>query len=321
MTGHPFRRYEAGHVKAEVEIVTPEAAKQWLETAARNRPISDRVAKNYAEDMLAGRWMANGQGIVFSLDGQLLDGRHRLTAVILAQVEVAMLVVRGVAREAFETMDAGKSRSVSDVLAIEGRKNAITVAAAARLIWLYCAGVSTRNPTARSNVLALVKAHPRLEETVAKYAVGGGQALVNSLALPRSPFAAVLALAGESGKLDVEIAGFAEGVIYGEGLFKGDARLTLRRWLERHRRSVGLGQPLLTEPFFAACGRAWSAYARGEALTSIVMPEKVDASHVPIFGFERKLWADVPDLTGFNARTFSGVVRHAPPPVQDEAQA
>lgn len=118
-------------MKAAVEIITPHIAKEMLERMETNRPLSDTTAKRYARDMADGRWNNNGQGIVLSEDGTLLDGQHRLRAVLISQATLAMLVVRGVDKRTFITMDSGKTRTLSDVLAIQGYKYTVQTAASA----------------------------------------------------------------------------------------------------------------------------------------------------------------------------------------------
>jgi hypothetical protein len=39
--------------------------------------------------MKAGLWNNNGQGIVLTPEGKLLDGQHRMAAVILSQRDIA----------------------------------------------------------------------------------------------------------------------------------------------------------------------------------------------------------------------------------------
>jgi hypothetical protein len=233
----------SGHhpsLQTDVELVTPALAREWLEGAAANRNLSLRAVDRFADDMRAERWMTNGQPIIFNVEGQLIDGRHRLSAVLLAGVEVPMLVVRGVAQEAFATMDSGRSRTIADVLSIQGHKNTNVLAASARAVWNYCAGVNLRYQVPRAVLLQLVENHPRFGELVTQAA---NRAHKTSL-IPLTQTAAVLALANESQRWNGEVAAFLDGAVSGEGLYKGDARLTLRQWLMRARQSTAPGAAL-----------------------------------------------------------------------------
>jgi hypothetical protein len=280
-------------VEASVELVGPAKAKAWLAAAARNRPISEKTVRKYAGDMAVGRWMLNGQGIVLTADGRVLDGRHRLSAIIVADVELPMLVVRGVAAVAFETMDGGRPRRLNDVLAIEGRRDANHLAAGARLAWNYCAGVSLRYGPSRAEMLLLVHEHAYLENRVSRVC---NDAFSRLIGVPRSALAAVVALANESRELDDEVEEFLAGFLSGEFLAGGDPRLTLRRWLEQMRHEVASSWSLAS-PFFAAATKAWNAHLAGESLGKIRLPMFFSGESLPISGFQRRLWASVPDLT------------------------
>ena len=284
-------RNGTSYLDVKVEVVTPEKAKAWLADAAANRAISEGPVRRYAGDMLSGRYMLNGQTIVFSDDGKLRDGRHRLSAVIAADVEIEMLIVRGVKPEAFETMDSGRSRTLNNVLSIEGHKHTAVTGAAARIVWAYVAGTNLKYAPSRSELLTLIREHPLLEQSAAR--VGNSQF---ARSVPKSALAALLTLATRDGLFEAKAAEFLRGFLDGEGLFRGDARLTLRRWLERERREAGLGGVRISEPFFAAATKAWNSFAKDEKIIEIRLPSFFNIETLPIAGFKRDLWGNVPDL-------------------------
>jgi len=53
-------------------------------TEGTNRPISMRKVNDYAVEMLKGNWRFTHQGIGFSKKGFLIDGQHRLLAILQA---------------------------------------------------------------------------------------------------------------------------------------------------------------------------------------------------------------------------------------------
>lgn len=69
-----------------VEVVTIGAtlAAEWLKLNRNYRSINYVRVTQYASDMIAGRWTDSHQGLAFNKDGFLVDGQHRLTALILA---------------------------------------------------------------------------------------------------------------------------------------------------------------------------------------------------------------------------------------------
>lgn len=116
-----------------VKEITPDLASAWLARNTHNRNTSPAVIDGYARDMAAGSWKLNGEAIKFSTDGRLLDGQHRLHAVVKAGVTITSVVVEGLASGTQAVMDAGKKRTAADSLGLGGVANARNVAAAARL--------------------------------------------------------------------------------------------------------------------------------------------------------------------------------------------
>jgi hypothetical protein len=285
-------------MNATVELVTAEKALAWLTNASRNRPIVDSAVRRYGADMETGRWTLNGQGIIFDTNGKLVDGRHRLTAIVATNAEVPMLVVRGALPEAFETMDSGRTRTLANTLAIEGHKNAAATSATARICFAYVSGMNLKFSATRSELLELIRRHP-LIETYASM-VASRDYLIKSLGVPRNSLAAVLAIANDAGAHEQDVREFFDGFATGEGLFHGDPRLTLRRWLAKMRAEVGVGGSRVAEPFFAAAVKAWGAFANNNDLAMIRLPVFFNRETLPIEGFDRKTWGDVPDMSRFS---------------------
>lgn len=103
-------------MKAEILTVTPEMAAQWL--SKRHPRQMDRyspvVAAGYAKQMDSGAWdEQHPQGIAISTDGYLLDGQHRLEALLMHGDPVRMLVVMGVDKETYRHIDAQYPRSLA----------------------------------------------------------------------------------------------------------------------------------------------------------------------------------------------------------------
>lgn len=125
---------DAHDVVSTVQFVTPAMAALWLkESQHHNRSLNIRLVKAYARDMAEGRWVVNGQGLVFGPHGELLDGQHRLHAIVEAGVPIETLVTTNIAVEHFYTLDRNKSRSFSDVLHINGYKSTHRLAAVTQI--------------------------------------------------------------------------------------------------------------------------------------------------------------------------------------------
>ncbi len=115
MTRHLVK---ADPMKTEIVMVTPTLAKKWLERNVENRDIRPSVVAGLAAAIQRGEWVLSHQGIAFSKSGWLIDGQHRLLAIVEANRSVQMTVTHDVDDEAFKVMDIGVKRSVSDVLHI-----------------------------------------------------------------------------------------------------------------------------------------------------------------------------------------------------------
>lgn len=119
------------------ELVTPAIAEKWLDANHKNRPMHPETVEKYARDFAQGAWTLNGTTIKFAFDGTLIDGQHRLTACVLSGVPFTTFVVRGLDPDAFQSIDLGTRTLFQHVLRGMAVPNAIAVAAASRLLWLY----------------------------------------------------------------------------------------------------------------------------------------------------------------------------------------
>ena len=85
----------AKNYKLVLRMVSPAEAKRNLETSERNRQINKARVQRYAEDMRAGKW-SPATLLVFDEDGHMVDGHHRMLAVVEAGMAVPFCVLVGV---------------------------------------------------------------------------------------------------------------------------------------------------------------------------------------------------------------------------------
>lgn len=102
----------------QVEDITPTIAQQILDKNI-NRPCGLSTVIEYAKEMTAGRWLLTHQGIAISDEGVLLDGQHRLRAIVMSGVTVKMCVFREVPRKAQVAMDVHRKRSTADSISLD----------------------------------------------------------------------------------------------------------------------------------------------------------------------------------------------------------
>lgn len=113
------------------EIITPTKAKKLLETNTEsNRRVNQKVVSRYTSDILEGRWKEDtGELIKVSKQGKLIDGQHRLWAVIKANKPTKFHVATDVDDNVFDVLDTGKNRNHADSFKILGIKNEFMVPA------------------------------------------------------------------------------------------------------------------------------------------------------------------------------------------------
>lgn len=143
-----------------VETVTPDMAAAWLTRNEKNRNLNTNYVETLAADMLAGRFPFTGDAIRFDTTDRLIDGQHRLAAIVLTGVPVTIAVMRGLPPEAQESMDIGRSRTISDRLKMQGVSNTALRAGIARVVLGYEQGcaltVTAPKGVSTSHVIAYV---------------------------------------------------------------------------------------------------------------------------------------------------------------------
>lgn len=124
-------------METKVELITPELAEHFLKLNTQNRPKSSQRVKALADLMRQGKWIFNGDAIRISKAGRLIDGQHRLSAIVESGCAQQYVLVTNLDDEAFKTIDVGSNRTAGDMLSIEGIRDYNNVAAAARLAISY----------------------------------------------------------------------------------------------------------------------------------------------------------------------------------------
>lgn len=81
--------------------------------------------------------MLTPQTVSVATDGTLLDGQHRLMAIVQAGMAVELMLATDCPAECFSAIDTGQARSPGDILNIEGATCYSNVAAIIRLAHLY----------------------------------------------------------------------------------------------------------------------------------------------------------------------------------------
>lgn len=236
----------------KIMTVTPEVALEFLARNTNNRQLNPKLTKQYATDMKAGRWQFNGETIKVASDGTLLDGQHRLQAVYESEATVQMLVVTDLPRNAFETIDIGLKRTSGSILALQGHKNTVSLASAARWLNVYETQRSSNTKVTDQELKDVIERHPLL--------VHYTNEIKRRKALPSS-FITVACLGAEKYGQD-RVNPFVHQMIEGENLQRGNPIYTLR---ERLMQSTKQNR-IISEAAFIYSLKAFKAFINNTQL-------------------------------------------------------
>lgn len=103
----------------------------------RQRKVSKAHKANLGQILRLGHFMLTHQGIAIADDGYLLDGQHRIKAILEEGLSAALPIARGVPNEVFPVIDTGKRRSPAEILGMSGVPDANRVQSVIRILYWY----------------------------------------------------------------------------------------------------------------------------------------------------------------------------------------
>jgi hypothetical protein len=176
---------------------------------------------SYAEAMRRGQWKFNGDSIRLSKTNVLLDGQHRLHAVVESGTSQWFIFVDDLDDDSFDTIDQGRKRTGSDVLSIKGEKNSAALASALR--WILCIEYGNANhKVTASELLQMLEKYPEARRWATFYS--GSKEM---RALFNSPLIAIATLFSHKYG-DAVVERLMQQLANGEGLNKSDIAYQLR---------------------------------------------------------------------------------------------
>ena len=137
-------------------LVTPELAQSWLANRAPfQRSISQSTVSKYATDMRKGAWQFV-PNLVISLtpDGFILDGQHRLSAVVQSGIAQRFMVYFDGDRSHFSVIDRGRVRSPIQLAAMADCEFNLGyhVSAVNALLWTPAVATSFKDSSWQSEI-------------------------------------------------------------------------------------------------------------------------------------------------------------------------
>lgn len=260
------------------EIITPEMAQRWLSFGGRQRALKAQHVLKLSMAIQEGRWDEhNGETIKITTAGQVVDGQHRLHAIVLAGQPVTSLVVHHVPEHSFATIDTGRPRAGADILSIAGYKDTNSLHAATRLVMAYQYALD--NPES-ALVTAIGKVRPTPD--VALAFMDENEELQEKISQARefrhiasvSTVGAARFLIEDKHKNNpevmVKIRFFFDSLLTGAELSVGDPILTLRNFLMQPKKQ-GAANRMNGLTNLLAIIRAWNNYINEIALMRMVV--------------------------------------------------
>lgn len=141
-----------------------------------NRNIKKSNLQKVTRALANGEWQVNGEATKIASDGKILDGQHRLMAVVQTGVPMKTLLIQGLPNETQETMDTGSPRSAADVLRLRNEDNAVIPAAIAKKVRLadvygIRAAVSNSYVVTTAEIVRTVEEHTAMSDASAPAAM------------------------------------------------------------------------------------------------------------------------------------------------------
>jgi hypothetical protein len=258
------------HLKKDVRFIdiSPAVARSLLDRNTRNRKKSQIDIADWSKEMKAGRWRETSQGIGIARDGIIVDGQHRLEAIVDSGVTVNMVVVVGLDPEVFTVTDVGRRRTSGDALGMVGESSTTQLAAIVRLAYEFDSllGGPRINRKGRIHHDVLLAYRSGKEEQLREATKACQNVRAFGLPVNKTAFGVAYYLVGRDGN-DQDLADeFFEGVRSGISLTGTDPRYVLRRVIfndETTRRSS------IANRHLALILKAWALFVRGEGCRTL----------------------------------------------------
>lgn len=235
----------------KTETITPAMAQAWLATKGKPfRNIDKQRVRSYIAEMEAGRWAATPDAIWLASDGSVVNGRHRLLAIVEVSAPVEMIVWRNVPQEFGRKTDNVRVRTGGQYLKEDGHRHVGTAASIARALML--ADDPGRTVFAAEAVSTYAESRPE---------VFAAAALGVKLHREGLPSATGLGLALYPHLRNKNLEKFTDGLASGAGLAADSPILHVRTLLL----SSSMGKNY--KQVWAAVASAYAAWANGEQWT------------------------------------------------------
>jgi hypothetical protein len=121
-----FEIFRGDQMVTETILVTPTIAAAWLKRNLGNRPLVEKHVEDLVWEMKNGKFRTTPQGLAFNLREELVDGQHRLTAIVRSGMSIEMRVTFNFDGSFDSPIDTGlRLRRAHDILHLSPRDVAV----------------------------------------------------------------------------------------------------------------------------------------------------------------------------------------------------
>ena len=115
-------------IEFKKQLITPTIAKQLLEQNTINRNVKKPVVELYSRQMANGEWREDtGEVIKISKTNRILDGQHRLLAIVKSNTAINLHIAYNVDDTVFSVLDTGSKRNSTDTFKVANIKQGNTI--------------------------------------------------------------------------------------------------------------------------------------------------------------------------------------------------
>ncbi|MFJ1595642.1 hypothetical protein [Streptomyces sp. NPDC088261] len=255
-----------------VVVITPDMASEILRRNTGNRPVDKSLVTQLVGEIHRGSWQVTHQGIALDgplSSGNLVDGQHRLHAIMKSGKATPALVFENIPPATFSVLDTGKRRSGGDVLALTGERDSTLLSATIRHVYLFRtfptgSWVGSSSRVTNNELLAIFRAQPEEFRTAAKQ----GRILGKEMGLIPTAAACAYFLTVESAPV-AQVGEWMRGLTTQANLDSDDPRLALIKVMSQLRGGGSQRRRTDTRGQVGLYIKAWNAWVSGRPVKSL----------------------------------------------------
>ena len=140
------KKYE--DIDVSLEFIDPSLAERYLAANFEdNRNTTEKALQELTSEMRSGRFTLSDSAICFDIEGDLVNGQHRLQAIIRSKTIQPLVVIRNLPDESKLILDVGRIRKMNDRITISGTPITIKYCSAVRHAMSRCQSLTSLGTT------------------------------------------------------------------------------------------------------------------------------------------------------------------------------